>query len=657
MPGKNSIVVRLAVVTTVCSALIFAATLGYNYTRSRTILEQELESNARNLALSLVYRVESELAKVTTLVEGMARSLESGSFSEQEVHALIRSTVDQTPEVFGFGVAFEPYAYSPAVRLYAPYYHRKNGKLAAGRVEKSYQHLPYVYWDWYQIPRELGRLEWSEPYFDEGAGNAPMTSCSTPFYGEIDGQQQLKGVVNADVSLDALTELVASVKVLKTGYAALLSRNGMVLAHPLQDVVMNETFFSIAEVRGDAAMRELGKKMVRGESGFILYESFAGIRSWMYYAPIRSTGWTLAVVFPEAELLENVTQLSVTMAAMGCVGILLLIMAVVYITTSITRPLRRLAAATKEIAAGNFDVALPAAHSRDEVGMLAKNFQAMQASLKEYIRNLTETTAAKERIQSELKVATDIQTSLLPRLFPPFPDRLEVDIFASMDPAKEMSGDFYDFFFIDNRHLCFLIADVADKGVPAALYMMVAKTLLKSETQRFGDPAQALASVNSTLAADNETCMFATAFVAILDTCSGEIRYANAGHNPPLLVAANGVRYLSVKSGFVLGPMPDSSYETEIMLLRPGDTFFLYTDGVTEAKDPADALYGEQCLADVLQQVAHETPARMIQHIRADVVRHAAGAPQSDDITMLAVTYRGALTDDVPETADNQKSQ
>lgn len=654
MRARNSIVVRLAAVTTVCSALIFAVTLGYNYTRSRTILEQELESNARHLALSLVYRVETRLASVATLTEGMARSLEGGSFSDPELHALIRATVDQTPGIFGFGVAFEPYAYRPELRLYAPYYHRESGKVAAGRPERSYRYLPYVYWDWYQIPRELGRQEWSEPYFDEGASNALVTSCSMPFYGMVDGQRQLKGVVSADVSLDALTEVVASVKVLKTGYAALLSRNGMVLVHPRKDVVMNETFFSIAEARGDVAMRALGQKMIRGESGFILYENLSDVRSWMYYAPIRSTGWTLAVVFPEAELVENVTRLSMIMAAMGGVGILLLITAVVYITSSMTRPLRRLAEATKEIAEGNFDAALPAQHSRDEAGMLTQNFQAMQKSLKDYIRNLTETTAAKERIQGELKVATDIQTSLLPRIFPPFPDRPEIEIFASMVPAKEMSGDFYDFFFIDDRHLCFLIADVADKGVPAALYMMVAKTLLKSELQRLGDPALALASVNGTLAADNDTCMFATAFVAVLDTGSGRIRYANAGHNPPLLLDADGVRYLSVKSGFVLGPMPDSVYETESRELQPGDAFFLYTDGVTEAKNPVEALYGEPRLAEVLRQVAGEPPEQMVRRIQADVLQHAAGAPQSDDITLLAVRFRGAVVG-LGESPDTHK--
>ncbi len=145
-----------------------------------------------------------------------------------------------------------------------------------------------------------------------GAGNIPMSTCSIPFYGETDGTKHLKGIVTADISLDSLTELISSVKILKTGYAALLSHNGMMLAHPLKDTVMNETFFSIAEARHDLSLRELGKKMVRGKSGFLLYTSLVGVRNWMYYAPIRATGWTLAVVFPEAELLENVTQLSVT---------------------------------------------------------------------------------------------------------------------------------------------------------------------------------------------------------------------------------------------------------------------------------------------------------------------------------------------------------
>jgi sigma-B regulation protein RsbU (phosphoserine phosphatase) len=641
MPGHNSIFLRLVLVITLCSSLIFAVTLGYNYYHSRLILEKELEGNARNLAMSLVNRVETELTAVAKITEGVARALETGRYSEEELHSLIRTTVEKTPEICGSGVAFEPFAFKAESCLYAPYYYRDKGKIAFCRLEDSYKFVPYPNWDWYQIPKALGKTEWSEPYFDEGAGNIAMSTCSAPFYGEISGERRLKGIVTADIALDSLTQLISSIKILRTGYAALLSRNGMVLAHPLKDAIMNETFFSIAEARNDPHLRTLGRKMVRGESGFILYKSLVGVRSWMYYAPVQSAGWTIAVVFPEKELLENVRSLSITMASMGLAGILLLTLAVVFIARSITQPLRSLAAATHVIASGTFDLTLPAVRSNDEVGVLSRSFQVMTESLKEYIRNLTETTAAKERIQSELNVATDIQASLLPRLFPAFPHRSEFDIFASMDPAKEVGGDFYDFFFVDDNNLCFLIADVAGKGVPAALYMMVTKTLLKSEGQRLGEPGQILSCVNNVLAADNDTCMFATVFCAILDTRTGVVRYSNAGHNPPLIIDARGIQYMTPKAGFVLGPMEDRVFDPEQLTLQPGDTLFLYTDGVTEAANSADELYGERQLLAALQNGPRGKLAEMVHHIRVDVQRHANGAPQSDDVTMLAITYRG----------------
>jgi len=637
MPKRNSIVVRLVLVIVLSSVVIFAVTLGYNYYQSRVILQNELESNARNLALSLVNRVETQLTAVTKVTEGLARSLETASFTDQQQHALLKKIVENNPEIYGSFIAFEPYALSAERHLYAPYYYREKGQIAFRRLDESYIDYPYPYWDWYQIPRELGKLEWSEPYFDEGAGNIVMSTCSLPFYKEINGTKQLQGIVGSDISLDALTELVSSVKILKTGYAALLSRNGMILAHPMKDTIMNETFFSIAEARQNSYLRELGRKMIRGETGFVHYTSLVGFTSWMYYTPIPSTGWTLAVVFPETELLENVRKLSMTMAAMGFGGILLLTLAVIGIARAIIRPLQMLTAATDEVASGNFDAALPVVHSNDEVGILTRDFQAMQASLKEYIKNLTETTAAKERIQSELKVATNIQASLLPRIFPPFPDHPEFDIYASMVPAKEVGGDFYDFFFIDEKNLCFLIADVSDKGVPAALYMMVAKTLLKTEGQRLGEPDKMLSSVNRILASDNETCMFTTVFCAILDITTGEVRFANAGHNPPLIIDSRGVRYLTLKPGLMLGALTETVYTIERLTLKPGDALFLYTDGVTEARNPEQELYGEPQLQKALQLAPKEELSEMIHHISIELAQHASGAPQSDDITMLAI--------------------
>ncbi len=641
MRASKSIVIKLILVIMLSCTVIFSITLSYNYYRSSVILEKELENNARNLALSLVNRVEAELLSVSKVADGMSRTLEICRYDKQNIHSLIKTTVDENPSIYGSTIAFEPYAFNKTRRFYAPYYFRDKGTVQFKPLEESYNYLQYIYWDWYQIPRELGRSEWSEPYFDEGGGNILMTTYSVPFYEVHNGKKRLKGVVSADIDLESLTKLISSVKILKSGYASLYSRTGMVLAHPLKEAIMNETIYNIAEERKDPLLREFGKKMLTGESGFVHFKSLTGIKSWIYYAPIRSTGWTLTVVFPETELLENVRKLSLTMAGIGITGIIFLTLTVAFIASSITKPLRQLAAATQVVASGNFEVALPDVHTKDEVGILTNAFQMMTKSLKEYIRNLTETTAAKERIQSELKVAADIQLSLLPRIFPPFPDHNDFDIFALMDPAKEVGGDFYDFFFIDRDKLCFLIADVSDKGVPAALYMMVTKTLLKSEGQRLGDPDIILSSVNNILAVDDDSCMFATVFLAVLDLKNGEVRFANAGHNPPVLVKEHEVKCLSLHTGFVIGPMPDSCYKTEKITLSPGDILFLYTDGVTEAKNHEEMLFGEKRLIESLNKAPTDSVKEMIYSIRENVRIFSQDCSQSDDITMLAIKYNG----------------
>jgi len=519
MPWNKSITLKLILVFTLSSALIFTVLIGYNYYRSSLLLEKGLEGEARNLAFSLVHRVETELAAIGKVTEGLARTLEVAEYSESELLALMRGTLVNNPEIYGTVIAFEPYAFKKSLRFYDPYFYRENGEIRFIESDQSYN---YLLKDWYQIARETEKADWSEPYFDDGGEEALMATYTVPFYMGEGAARRVGGIVASDVDIRYLIELVSSVKVLKSGYAAIISRNGMIIAHPQQDLILNENIFSIAEEYNDQELRELGRKMIRGESDFTLYANMPGGRSWVYYAPLGSTGWTLAVTFPEAELFAELNQMSLAMSGMGLAGVMLLTIAVVIMARSITRPLCHLVKATNALAKGNFDLELPTVNSDDEVGVLTRDFQEMKVSLLQYIHDLTETTAAKERIQSELKVATDIQTSLLPRIFPPFPDRVEFSIHASMDPAKEVGGDFFDFFFIDQHRLCFLIADVSDKGVPAALYMMVAKTLLKTEAQRLGTPAEILTRVNEILAADNESCMFVTVFFAILDTRNGE---------------------------------------------------------------------------------------------------------------------------------------
>ncbi|MBD3271717.1 MAG: SpoIIE family protein phosphatase [Elusimicrobia bacterium] len=252
--------------------------------------------------------------------------------------------------------------------------------------------------------------------------------------------------------------------------------------------------------------------------------------------------------------------------------------------------------------------------------------------------------AEKQKIENDLQIASQIQTSMLPRIFPPFPERKEFEIFAMMHPAKEVGGDFYDMFLINENRLCFVIGDVSGKGIPAALFMVICKTLIKTEALR-GIPAdEVLERVNTTLVPDNDASMFVTVLCMMLDITTGELEIANGGHNPPLVRCANeSFDYVKMPKGFVVGPMPGITYMKKTLLLKPGDTVFVYTDGVTEAEDPHRAFYSEGRLKRTLSTLITQDTKSLINGVNADIKTFIKGADQSDDITMLALHYKGGF--------------
>ncbi|HOW43448.1 MAG TPA: SpoIIE family protein phosphatase [Candidatus Omnitrophota bacterium] len=632
----RSLAVKFILYVSGCCVVILLAIIGFNYRFSEGIIMAKIRENAENLALRTVNKIEIELASVKKTADTVADYLEEGAVSKERIERLLKLVVVNNKELYGMGIAFEPYAFDPKSLYFCPYYAKeKSGLVLYNLGAEAYR---YFTLDWYQIPRELGRAVWTEPYFDD----VLMASYSVPFYQASAQGRKLKGIVNADISLQWLTDIVSSVKIFKTGDAYLISRNGMIITHPLKELIMNETVFSVAESRNDPALREIGRRMVRGESGFVPFTSLArNKKSWMYYAPVPSTGWTLAVVFPQDELFEDIRRQTALTGAMAGAGIIFLVLVIALLAHSITKPLRLISRAAHSIGEGNFDAKLPAVDSADEVGRLSRAFGNMQSALKEYIKRLTETTAAKERIESELKIAHEIQTGILPRIFPAFPDRKEFDIYAMMEPAKEVGGDFYDFCLIDEKRLFFVMGDVSGKGVPAALFMMITKTLLKNEALQGLAAHEILYKVNNILALDNTATMFATVFCGILDTATGEVEFANAGHNPPL-VSLDGrpFEFLTVDKGFVLGPMQNFKFTSRKLNLGHGDTIFLYTDGVTEAMDPEKRLFSEQRLQDALSRLGRDKYlVEMIRTVREEVSVFVRNAPQSDDITMLILRF------------------
>ena len=625
------------------TACIFIAAFGYSYFYSRSQILADVEKNAEIITIATVSKIEIVLNGVEKVPSYLARSLGGSKPSLPELQKRITDLLQTNPEIFGSAVAYEPYAFDGKSMYSAPYICRGpyGGFVPSFLGNDEYQ---YFSLDWYQIPKELGKPVWSEPYFDEGAGNIMMSTYSVPFYNYKDGKQVFTGIVTADISLEGLMETIKKISSHQSSYSFLISRNGVFVSHPNKDYIMRESIFSIAEANNDLALREIGRDMVRGGKGFVtLKDHFAGQKAWMYYAPLPSLGWSIGVVFPEDRLFASIGKLGTIIMAIGGAGFLALLVVIIAISGTITKPLRVLADKAGEIARGNLEVEVPTVRSHDEVAALSNSFHNMKVALKEYISNLAETTAARERIESELKIAHTIQMNFLPKRFPPFPEKEEFEIFAVLEPAKEVGGDLYDFFLIDEEHVFFSIGDVSGKGVPAALFMAVTKTLMKGIASQAVSPSMALSMVNQELCKDNDSSMFVTVFCGILNIKTGELLFANAGHNLPVLISAGGeIRWLESQPGFLLGIMEETQYETSRVILTPGDTLFLYTDGVTEAMNSQQAFFSDQTLIETLAKCPDQrTPEAIIDCILKAVKAFTGEEPQSDDITMLALYYRG----------------
>lgn len=290
-------------------------------------------------------------------------------------------------------------------------------------------------------------------------------------------------------------------------------------------------------------------------------------------------------------------------------------------------------------------------HTGDEIEELTVSVQKMEADIKHYVCDLTAATAANERVSAELNIATGIQASMLPNAENVFEDRSDFDLFATMHPAKEVGGDFFDFFLLDYDHLAVIAADVSGKGVPAALFMAIAKTMIRNHALQGLSPEQVFRKVNMQLCENNQKKMFVTAWMGILELSTGKVSFANAGHTRPIIVRKDGAStYVRSKANFVLAGMPMMQYQPCELQLQPGDTLFLYTDGVTEATNAANELYGEKRLLETISAHPDDSPEMMIAAIKDSIDGFVKDAPQFDDITMLAVRFNGGQSGEYTET-------
>jgi len=633
--GFRSLTTRLIVWTLLAVGTVYATTVVVSNRLARREAIAAAEREAINETEAGVSRVEDVLHSIEERTLALGEALSVLASRDDVADLLLRRFVEGNRDVYGGAIAWIPGARGERRALY---YHRpaegEGGLEAADLASDAYR-----FWerDWFKETTRSGQPLWTEPYLDRGGGEAWMVTFAVPF-GTAGAAPA--GVVTADVRLRRLDSIVKGIELGRNGFGLLLSRSGFVIATSERGRLDSEApLLEQARPEARARLEPIVRRMRAGEPGFARI-ALEGHPFRLTYRPLSRAGWSLAALYPEDELLAEVSWLRAVQGMLALGGLALLALVVVLLSRRLTRPLTALAASALSIARGDLEAPLPPVESRDEVGVLGQAFHDMRDSLREYIRNLRETTAAKERLEGELKVARRIQADMLPRPVAGGAGQ-GYELGATLVPARAVGGDLYDH-FLDGSRVFFLVGDVSGKGVGAALFMARAKTVFETVAAREADPGAVLARVNRSLCRDNDAGMFVTAGVGVLDRGTGELAFALAGHDPPLLALADGrPAPASAEGGPVLGLIEQSEFPVNRLRLGQGEALVLYTDGVSEAQDASGEFFGAERLATTVADVRLE-PAPAVTARVLEAVRGFAGdAPQSDDITILTLRYLG----------------
>ncbi len=514
---------------------------------------------------------------------------------------------------------------------------------------------------WYKQASEKGGLIFSDLEEDATTGELSVV-CAMPVFAP-DGSVAL--VAGSDLFLHTMQTMMQDF-VSGGGYVWIMNDRGHVIYSPNQEVMASSAEADDLRVSSNKDLAALATDALDGKTG-VRIVNVRGQDFYMVGQPIDVIGWTLFSAFPkalvdqvEATLLGSYENIYEEARAAYKVNsdrssrstlilmILLTVLAAVAalgLGRRIVKPLNRITRRIAELRGGDLEFKMEDVYrTGDEIEVLAESFAGLSHKTLEYVEQVKTATAEKERIGTELHMANRIQESMLPHVFPPFPDRTEFDIYATMNPAREVGGDFYDFFMIDQDHLCVVMADVSGKGVPAALFMMISKTILQSCALLGQSAGAILAKTNEALCANNQVEMFVTVWLGILEISTGKISCANAGHEYPAVFnegETGEFELLKDKHGFVIGGLSGVRYKEYSFQMHPGDKLFIYTDGVPEATNGQEEMFGTDRMIGVLNEAPESTPRELLETMQKSVDSFVGDADQFDDLTMLCLEYRG----------------
>ena len=629
---RRKLSVRVSLWVVLFAAIIFLAALGFMFVQARDAVRQEAINRASQILNNTALRVTGILNRAEVASNMIEWLVMRHPDRPDSMFVYSEAALKKNPDFFNCSIAFEPYFFEKYGRYFSAYSKRNGDSIRTMQGgSDSYQ---YFYMDWYLMPKLLDKMCWTEPYMDlDVATNTKemLTSYCNPI---VDKEGKFLGVVNIGLSLSWLSNTISAVKPYPNSYSIMVGHGGTYFVHPDTTKLLNETLFTETLEREDTAKTALGHAMQRGEEG-MRQLNVDGVDSYVFYKPLGQTGWSMAIVCPESDIFGGFDRLRRTVMTIVTVGLLLMLFFFIRIITSELRPLRRLAQEAETIASGQFDTKLPDFKRTDEIGQLSHSFGNMQNSLVSYIEELKTTTAQKASIESELNVASSIQMSMLPSVFP---NREGLDMYASMTPAKEVGGDLYGYLLIDDS-LYFCLGDVSGKGVPASLFMAQVTRLFRTLANQQMPPAEICTRMNDALSGDeNPTNMFVTMFIGLVDLKTGHLSFCNAGHNPPIIGGGESHGdFLKMLTNFPIGVLPDLEFQGEEISSIKGRPLFIYTDGLNEAENMENDQFGDDHLLDILRNTHFDSARQVIETLAAEVEHHRGGADPNDDLTMMCL--------------------
>ena len=629
---RRKLSVRVSLWVVLFAAIIFLAALGFMFMQARDAVRQEAVNRATQILNNTALRVTGILNRAEVASDMIEWLVMRHPEASDSMFVYSEAVLKRNHDFFNCSIAFEPYFYEKYGRYFSAYSKRNGDSIRTMQGgSDSYQ---YFYMDWYLMPRLLGKMCWTEPYMDlDVATNTKemLTSYCNPI---VDNEGKFLGAINIGLSLSWLSNTISAVKPYPNSYSIMVGHGGTYFVHPDTTKLLNETIFTETMEREDTAQTALGHAMQRGEEG-MRQLNVDGVDSYVFYKPLGQTGWSMAIVCPESDIFGSFDRLRRTVTTIVTVGLLLMLFFFIRIITSELQPLRRLAQEAETIASGQFDTKLPDFKRTDEIGQLSHSFGNMQNSLVSYIEELKATTAQKASIESELNVASSIQMSMLPSVFP---NREGLDMYASMTPAKEVGGDLYGYLLIDDS-LYFCLGDVSGKGVPASLFMAQVTRLFRTLANQQMPPAEICTRMNDALSGDeNPTNMFVTMFIGLVDLKTGHLSFCNAGHNPPVIGGGESHGdFLEMLTNFPIGVLPDLEFQGEEISSIKGRPLFIYTDGLNEAENKEHDQFGDDHLLDILRNTHFDSARQVIETLAAEVEHHRGGADPNDDLTMMCL--------------------